>query len=207
MLWAGGIVAFGISFLNLNALRNLRYPFPLVDTAIVAALMLACIALHAHDLRDWYYAAIGDDIGFFLRMRDILESGIRDPFAIDGMYGNSPMLNSIYQAFVSWVFGGGAWGWKFSSVISVAVTVPAIYGLGRLFRRPHSRDRGGRRTGKFPLCHGVHSYRLHSPRRASRDGMGGFSPSSWGTGRRARRSCLPRVSWPGSGCTPRCPRA
>ncbi len=133
VLWAGGIVAFGISFLNLNTLRNLRYPFALVDTAIVAALMLACIALHAHDLRDWYYAAIGDDIGFFLRVREILESGIRDPFAIDGMYGNSPMLNSIYQAFVSWVFGGGGWGWKFSSVISVAVTVPAIYGLGRLF--------------------------------------------------------------------------
>ena len=133
VLWAGGIAAFGISFFNLNALRNLRYRIPLVDAAIVAALMLACIALHAHDLRDWYYAAIGDDIGFFLRVREILESGIRDPFAIDGMYGNSPMLNSIYQASVSWIFGGGVWGWKFSSVLSVAVTVPAIYGLGRLF--------------------------------------------------------------------------
>ena len=133
VLWAGGIVAFGISFLNLNALRNIGYRPLLVDSAIVAALMLACMVLHAHDLRDWYYAAIGDDIGFFLRVREILESGIRDPFSIDGLYGNSPMLNSIYQAFVSWVFGGGAWGWKFSSVLSVAVAVPAIYALGRLF--------------------------------------------------------------------------
>ena len=132
-LWLAGMAAFGASFVNMNSLRNLELRPPLVDSAIVAALMMVCIALHAHDLRDWYYAAIGDDIGFFLRVREILESGIRDPFAIDGMYGNSPMLNSIYQAFVSWIFGGGGWGWKFSSVLSVAVTVPAIYGLGRLF--------------------------------------------------------------------------
>ena len=132
-LWVAGMAAFGASFVNLNGLRNLQLRPPLVDSAIVGALMLACVALHAHDLRDWYYAAIGDDIGFFLRVREILEGGIRDPFAIDGMYGNSPMLNSIYQAFVSWIFGGGGWGWKFSSVLSVAVTVPAIYGLGRLF--------------------------------------------------------------------------
>ena len=133
ILWVAGMASFGASFVNLNSLRNLQLRPPLVDSAIVAALMLVCVTLHAHDLRDWYYAAIGDDIGFFLRVREILESGIRDPFAIDGLYGNSPMLNSIYQAFVSWVFGGGAWGWKFSSVLSVAFTVPAIYGLGRLF--------------------------------------------------------------------------
>ena len=127
------MAAFGVSFVNLNSLRNLEFRPPLVDTAIVVGLMSAWVALHAHDLRDWYYAAIGDDIGFFLRVGEILESGIRDPFAIDGMYGNSPMLNSVYQAFISWMFSGGGWGWKFSSVISVAVTVPAIYGLGRLF--------------------------------------------------------------------------
>ena len=132
-LWIAGMVAFGTPFVSLDALRDFRLRPPLVDTALVVGLMSVCIALHTHDLRDWYYAAIGDDIGFFLRVREILESGIRDPFAIDGLYGNSPMLNSIYQAFVSWIFGGGGWGWKFSSVLSVAATVPAIYGLGRLF--------------------------------------------------------------------------
>ena len=133
VLWTTGIAVIGALFLNLSSLRNLKFSPPAVDIAIVVGLMAACIALHAHDLRDWYYAAIGDEIGFFLRVREILENGIRDPFAIDGLYGNSPMLNSIYQAFVSWIFGGGGWGWKFSSVLSVAVTVPAIYGLGRLF--------------------------------------------------------------------------
>lgn len=133
VLWAAGIAAFGVSFLNLDSLRNLKSRPPVVDTAIVGALILACIVLHAHDLRDWRYAAIGDEIGFFLRVRQILESGIRAPFAIDGMYGNSPMLNSVYQAAVSWVFGGSAWGWKFSAVLSVAITVPAVYWLGCLF--------------------------------------------------------------------------
>ena len=132
-LWAVGIAAFGAPFVNLNSLRNLEFRPPLTDAAIVVGLMAACIALHAHDLRDWRYAAIGDDIGFFLRVREILEDGIRQPFTIDGMYGNSPMLNSVYQAFVTWIFGGGGWGWKFSSVLSVAVTVPAIYALGCLF--------------------------------------------------------------------------
>ena len=132
-LWAVGIAAFGAPFVNLDSLRSLEFRPPLIDAAIVVGLMAACIALHAHDLRDWYYAAIGDDIGFFLRVREILEDGIRQPFALDGMYGHSPMLNSVYQAFVTWIFGGDGWGWKFSSVLSVAVTVPAIYWLGRLF--------------------------------------------------------------------------
>ena len=66
-------------------------------------------------------------------MRQILEEGIERPFALQGVYHNSPMLNSIYQAYVSWVFGGGAWGWKFSSVLGVAIAVPGIYILGYIF--------------------------------------------------------------------------
>ncbi|MCY4653473.1 MAG: hypothetical protein OXC95_09950 [Dehalococcoidia bacterium] len=133
VLWISGIVAFGASFVDLRTLRNIRFSAPPVDTAIVGALMLACLVLHSHDLRDWYYSAIGDEIGFFLRVRQILEEGIQRPFALQGVYHNSPMLNSIYQAYVSWVFGGGAWGWKFSSVLSVALTVPGIYILGYIF--------------------------------------------------------------------------
>ena len=133
ILWAAGIAAFAAPFVNLNSLRNPRLRPPLVDAAIVLGLMAACVALHAHDLRDWYYAAIGDEIGFFLRAREILEDGIREPFTLDGVNGHSPMLNSVYQAFVTWIFGGGGWGWKFSSVLSVASAVPAIYALGYLF--------------------------------------------------------------------------
>ena len=130
LLWIAGIAAFGAPFIKLNSLRNLKISPPVIDIAIVAGLMVACIAIHSHDLRDWRYATIGDDIGFYLRVRQILEEGIQRPFLLQGVCHNSPMLNSIYQAFVSWVFGGGAWGWKFSSVISVAITVPAIYSLG-----------------------------------------------------------------------------
>lgn len=133
VLWAAGIAAFGAPFLNLNNLRNLRFHPPVVDVVIVIGLVAACIALHSHDLRDWYYAAIGDEIGFYLRVRQILESGIHDPFAFRGVYHNSPMLNSVYQAAVSWFFGGSAWGWKFSSILSIAITLPAVYWLGYLF--------------------------------------------------------------------------
>ena len=133
ILWVAGMTAFGASFVDLRILRDTRFSLPPVDTAIVIALMLVCIVLHSHDLRDWYYAAIGDEIGFFLRVRQILEEGIERPFALQGVYHNSPMLNSIYQAYVSWVFGGGAWGWKFSSVLGLAIAVPGIYILGYIF--------------------------------------------------------------------------
>ncbi len=130
LIWAAGIAAFGAPFINLDSLRNLKIRPPAIDIAIVAGLMAACVAIHSHDLRDWYYATTGDDIGFYLRVRQILEEGIRQPFLLQGVYHNSPMLNSIYQAFVSWMFEGSAWGWKFSSVLSIALTVPAIYSLG-----------------------------------------------------------------------------
>ena len=132
-LWAAGIASFGASFVSLDTLRDIRFRPPLVDTAIIAALVIACLAIHAHDLRDWRYAAIGDEIGFFMRVRQILEEGIRHPFALNGVYHNSPMLNSVYQASVSWLFGGSAWGWKFSSVLSVALAAPAIYWLACIF--------------------------------------------------------------------------
>ena len=138
-LWVAGIAAFGAPLVHGKALKGLTFRPPVVDAAMVAALMLVGVALHSHDLRNWYYAAIGDEIGFYLRVREILEEGIRQPFALQGVYHNNPMLNSVYQASVSWLFGGSAWGWKFSSVVSVAVTVPAVYGIGSIV--------GGRTAG------------------------------------------------------------
>ena len=134
-LWAFGI---GLVTVPLIGLRQPSFRLPrrgaIADWMIAGSLMALTAVLHAHDLRDWYYTAIGDDIGFYLRILDIIDHGIIDPFTLKGMYHNSPMLNSLYQAGFSWLFGGGsAWGWKFSAVFSVMLTVPPIYMLGRRF--------------------------------------------------------------------------
>ena len=134
-LWALGL---GLVIIPLSRLRRPVQRMPSsktrIDIAVIGVLMALTAVLHAHDLRDWYYTAIGDDIGFYLRIRDIIDHGIVDPFTIKGMYYNSPMLNSLYQAAFSWLFGGGsAWGWKFSAVFSIMLTVPPIYMLGKRF--------------------------------------------------------------------------
>ena len=132
VLWIAGMVAFGAPFVNRKTLKGVRFRPLSIDTAMVVTLMLVGVALHSHDLRHWYYAAIGDELGFFLRIREILEDGIRQPFVLGGVYHHNPMLNSVYQAAISWIFAGSAWGWKFSSVVSLALTVPAVYGIGSL---------------------------------------------------------------------------
>ena len=134
LLWTAGIVIFAASFIDLKNVKNIRLPrFPHTDIAIVAAIFLLCIFIYAHDLRDWYYAFIGDEYAFFHRIQQIIGEGIRDPFSLRGAYHNTPTLNIIYQAFTTWIFGGGAWGWKFASVFSVALAVPAVYWLGHIF--------------------------------------------------------------------------
>ncbi len=134
-LWSLGMLLVALPLLRDVDIR-LRLPDRELwtDCLIVGGLMALAVVLHAHDLRDWYYAAIGDEIGFYLRIREIIEYGISDPFTVQGVYYNSSMLNSVYQAAFSWIFGGGsAWGWKFSSVMSVALTLPPIYMLGLRF--------------------------------------------------------------------------
>lgn len=134
LLWAVAIVAFGAPFVSLGELGRLIDRLPIADTVIVAGLMFVCVVLHSNDLINPLYTTTGDNIAFFHAVRRILEHGIERPFSIQGVYDTQPMLNSIYQASVSWVFGGGVWGWKFASVLSVALAVPAVYGLGYLFR-------------------------------------------------------------------------
>ncbi len=133
-LW---LVGMGLVALFFAPNANIRFGMPggavRADLLIIGGLMALTLALHAHDLRDWYYAAIGDDLGFYKRVREILQRGIFDPFTVAGVYYNSPMLNSLYQALFSSIFGGGAFGWKFSSVASLALTIPPIYMLGRRF--------------------------------------------------------------------------
>ena len=130
-LWVVAIVAFAVPFagrvgwLSVPLLRGL-----LPDIAAVALLVAIFVALNVQDLGDWYYSAIGDEYAFYSGATRVLEEGIARPFNQDGVYGHHPVLNSVYQALVMTVFGEDNFGWRFASVLSVAVAIPGIYVIG-----------------------------------------------------------------------------
>ena len=102
------------------------------DLLIVATLIGVFIAINAHDLRDWYYSAIGDEFLFYEHAKRIEDEGIVRPFSQEGVYNKHPVLNSVFQATVMRIFGDDYFGWTFSELLNAALTIPAIYLLGRV---------------------------------------------------------------------------
>ena len=49
----------------------------LPDAILVAAFVGLFIALVVHDMRDWYYSAIGDEYAFYLSAMDVTENGVK----------------------------------------------------------------------------------------------------------------------------------
>jgi 4-amino-4-deoxy-L-arabinose transferase-like glycosyltransferase len=111
----------------------------LQETGAVGALVLIFIVLNASDLNDWYYSAIGDEYAFLAAASGVLADGIRKPFNQDGVYGAHPMLGTLFQAAVMRLAGNNHFGWLFSSVLSAALAIPAVYLIGRVL--------GGRAVG------------------------------------------------------------
>ena len=136
LLWLMAFCALAVPFIrrsnqfraSVTAVRE-RTP----DILIVAALVGIFVALNSHDLTDWYYSAIGDEYSFYALATDILRDGVTRPFSQEGVYNHHPYLNSVYQAAVMWVFTENHFWWKFSSVLSGALSIPGLYILGHTF--------------------------------------------------------------------------
>ena len=131
ILWAIALLSFTMGLLD-SAPRWRPTRRQLLETASVAALVAVFIALNAHDLNDWYYSAIGDEYAFLAAASGVLADGIRKPFSQDGVYGAHPMLGTLFQAAVMRLFGNNHFGWIFSSVLSAALAIPAVYLIGRV---------------------------------------------------------------------------
>lgn len=101
------------------------------DLLTVLALVTTYLVINLHDLQDWYYSAIGDEYLFYEHARRIFDEGIARPFSQEGVYNQHPVMNSVFQAGVMRVFGADYFGWKFSETLNAALTIPAIYLIGR----------------------------------------------------------------------------
>ena len=131
LLWLAAISAFAVPLawrhrLPRVALRHGIY----ADVTVVLLLVGIFLALNVRDLGDWYYSAIGDEYAFYQGATGILDNGISRPFSQAGVYGEQPVLSSAYQAVVMAVFGRDNVGWRFASVLSIALTIPGIYVIG-----------------------------------------------------------------------------
>ena len=135
--WLLAIGAFAAPFiLRPNIPARFRISFPpryYADILIVLALVGVFVGLNTHDLTDWYYSAIGDEYAHYNFARELAENGLRRPFDLDGVYGEiNPVMASVYPALVMRLVGIDNFGWKFSLIIGVAATIPAVYILGNL---------------------------------------------------------------------------
>ena len=155
-LWALAIAAFIIPTLPPIRLRRPQISRSwLTDALLIAAFVGLFIALIAYDMQDWYYSAIGDEYAFYLSAKDVAENGVSRLFSQEGVYGKHPVISTVYQALVMVVFGQNHFGWTFSSALSVAISIPGIYLLGRMF--------GGRTaaivaTSAFAFSHHIFAF-------------------------------------------------
>ncbi len=140
--WLLALASFAVAFVprvrlaDMLLLRWTRDRAP--DLVAVLVLTGLFLGLNIHDLRDWYYSAIGDEFIFFEHARHIVDSGVSRPFSQEGVYNKHPVMNSAFQAAVMWLFGADYFGWTFSELLNAAITIPGIYLLGHAL--------GGRRA-------------------------------------------------------------
>ena len=137
LLWSAAVCSLSAPFvhsptLSLTNSKRLWMSYR-TDILIVAMFVGIFIGLNTLDLTDWYYSAIGDEFAHFSYARSLAENGLRQPFDLDGVYsGVDPTMAAIYPALIMKLVGIDQFGWKFSQIISVALTVPGIYLLGHL---------------------------------------------------------------------------
>ena len=134
LLWLVALCALAAPFIrrpsfSLANVEHLKKRYP--DMLIVVALVVIFVALNSHDLTDWYYSAIGDEYAHYSFSRELVEEGIQRPFDLKGVYSEiNPVMASLYPALVMRLVGIDNFGWKFSLILSIALTIPGVYILG-----------------------------------------------------------------------------
>ena len=136
-VWLITLIGFSIPFVPslsrvLVGLRRARRSIRWIDVVIVSVLVAIFIGYIYSDLTDWYHSIIGDEYGFYLRATDFVENGVYAPFAQRGVDGYHPNLGTLMKSLVMSVIGTDHFGWKFSSVLMFALSIPAVYLTGTL---------------------------------------------------------------------------
>jgi 4-amino-4-deoxy-L-arabinose transferase-like glycosyltransferase len=98
------------------------------EMAGLCALTMLCLMLVAYDLSDWHWAGTPDEASFFIVAKRIAE-GEASPFPLSpyGVFGFQPVLSSYYQVLFMKLFGMDIMGWRLSSAVALALSLPFLY--------------------------------------------------------------------------------
>lgn len=175
-IWLVALVGFSIPFAPsitraLVGLRKARRSVRWADVVIVSVLAAIFIGYTSSDLTDWYYSAIGDEFGFYELATDFVENGISAPFSQRGVDDYHPRLGMLMKSVVMDVVGADNFGWKFSSVVMFALTIPAVYLIGTLI--------GGRVAGAVAAATLAISHYLIGFTHIGYDHIDSLLPATW----------------------------
>lgn len=94
---------------------------------IPCLISLAFFVLACWDLRNPYYAYIGDEYSFLAMAENILDGARPNVFSQNGVFGYHPVLDSYYQAGIMRLLGRNVFGWKASSALLVSLSIVFFY--------------------------------------------------------------------------------
>jgi hypothetical protein len=130
-LFAGGLalIAWGIDRLDRpHPPSTLKWTY--CDTFAVVGVAALAIAVNAIDLRNWNFAWIGDEGAFFGLARSIATGSTWNFFDLNGVYGEHPVMDSVWQAGGMLLFGPNIIGWRVSEVLIIGASAALIYPVG-----------------------------------------------------------------------------
>ena len=158
-LWIWLVSLIGVVYPFLPRMKRLRVALRAatraispVDFGIVGVLAAIFLVINLGDLDDWYYYAIGDEYAVWELVYKFAADGISDPFSQIGVYDHHPRFGMIWKSALMHVFGIDYFGWKSSSVLLGALTIPGVYWAGCLL---NGRVAGATAAAVFAFSHYV----------------------------------------------------
>ncbi len=101
-----------------------------LSTYILTSLIVFFIIVNVVTINHWYFSVIGDEYSFYIFAKNfnLLKLNL---FSQSGVYGNHPVLSSVYQALVMKILGDSNFAWRFSSLLIVPLSIPGLYLIGK----------------------------------------------------------------------------
>jgi len=141
-----GAILFLLGNLQINQLDS---HFELTDYIIMLVLAIVALFLGLFRVWDWRYAFIGDEWSFFTLAQELLHKNLNlAPFHIHDGNGYHTIFSSLLQSGVMELAGENVFGWRLSSLLPMALSVPALY----IFLRWVMRGRNAATVGAGMLA-------------------------------------------------------
>ncbi|HZE87159.1 MAG TPA: glycosyltransferase family 39 protein [Methylomirabilota bacterium] len=93
-----------------------------IPGSYIVLILTTCLALisFSWNINSWKFSYIGDEWTFYTFAQDIVRQHfLINPFSMQGVYGENPVLGSIYQAFFLKFFGDSNFSWRLSNSILI----------------------------------------------------------------------------------------